>query len=91
MFTALRRFSILMTMYGELYILKSPKPFKIQLSIYLMVLGAIIAAYDDLAFDFYGYIYIALNNIFTAANGIFTKDKLNNSVIFECESSFTRI
>jgi len=83
MFTALRRFSVLMTMYGELLILKTQKPFKIQISIYLMVIGAVIAAYDDLSFDLFGYIYIFLNDIFTAANGIYTKDKLNNSKLGE--------
>lgn len=82
MFTVLRRFSVLMTLYGELYILRMNKTFCIQMTIYLMVFGAIVAAYDDLAFDLYGYVYIMLNNIFTALNGIFTKNKLDNSVCF---------
>lgn len=76
----MRRFSVLLTMYGELFILKVNKPLKIQFSIYLMVLGAVIAALDDLSFDLYGYIYITLNNVFTAANGIYTKRKLNLAV-----------
>lgn len=44
MFSVLRRFSVLMTMYGELYILKLKKPFAIQLSIYMMIFGSIVAA-----------------------------------------------
>lgn len=70
-------------MYGELLILKNKKSLTIQLSIYLMVLGAIIAALNDLTFDFYGYIYITLNNIFTAANGIVLKKKLDTKIIGE--------
>ena len=44
MFTVLRRFSVLMTMYGELFILKLKKTFGIQLSVYMMILGSLIAA-----------------------------------------------
>jgi hypothetical protein len=80
MFTVLRRFSVLMTMYGESYILRMTKSLPVQLSIYAMVFGSIVAASGDLTFDLYGYIYIMLNNIFTAANGIYTKDKLDHSV-----------
>ena len=38
---------------------------------------------NDVTYDLYGYIFITLNNIFSAANGIYTKKKLNNTVIFE--------
>ncbi len=37
---------------------------------------------NDLSFDIHGYAFIALNNIFTAANGIYTKKKLDNMVYF---------
>ena len=80
MFTVLRRFSVLMTMYGEQYVLRINKSLSVQFSIYSMVFGAIVAAFDDLTFDFYGYVYIMLNNVFTAANGIYTKEKLDHSV-----------
>ena len=76
MFTALRRFSILLTMYGEFLILKSSKPCKIQLSVYIMVIGSCVAAYDDFSFNIFGYTSIILNDIFTAANNIYTKKKL---------------
>jgi solute carrier family 35 len=80
MFSVLRRFSVLITMYGELCFLRVNKPFSIQLNVYLMVFGAVVAAFDDLAFDIYGYVYVMLNNIFSAFNGIFTKEKLDHSV-----------
>ena len=51
MMTVLRRFSILMTMVGEFYILKVNPNIKIQLSVYLMIFGAIVAACNDLAFS----------------------------------------
>jgi hypothetical protein len=79
MFTVMRRFSVLMTMYGELYILKKHKSTLVQSSIYLMIVGAVIAAYDDLTFDVNGYVFITLNNIFTAVNGIYTKRRLDGA------------
>ncbi|XP_034942258.1 UDP-sugar transporter UST74c [Chelonus insularis] len=78
MFTALRRFSILMTMAAEYYMLGVKPKTSVQLSVYIMVFGAMIAAFDDLAFNLQGYIFIFLNDIFTAANGVYTKKKLNS-------------
>ena len=51
MMTVLRRFSILMTMIGEFYLLKVNPDIKVQLSVYLMIFGAIVAACNDLAFS----------------------------------------
>lgn len=85
MFVVLRRFSVLMTMYGELYILKIKKSVAIQISIYMMVFGAIVAASNDLTFDIHGYVFITLNNFFTTANGIYTKRKFEKSNVNENE------
>jgi solute carrier family 35 protein len=79
MFTVMRRFSNLMTLYGELYILGKQKSALLQATIYLMVAGALIAAHDDLAFDPNGYFLITLNNLFTTANGIYTKQRLDGN------------
>lgn len=79
MFAALRRFSILMTMILEFYIL-SVRPTKaVQISVYAMIGGALIAASDDLSFTAYGYIYVMLTNSLTALNGVYVKKKLNAS------------
>ncbi|OQR71907.1 UDP-glucuronic acid/UDP-N-acetylgalactosamine transporter-like [Tropilaelaps mercedesae] len=77
MFTVLRRFSIVMTMLGEFYILRIVAPPKIVASVLAMVGGAIIAAVDDLGFDVEGYTSVLLNDCFTAANGVYTRKKLD--------------
>ena len=77
MFTVLRRFSILMTLFGEYYILKFIAPPAIVISVIAMVAGAIVAAVEDLAFDLEGYTSVLLNDFFTAANGVYTRKKLD--------------
>jgi len=73
MFTALRRTSILMALVGQYFILNKGSNKTELFSIFLMVGGAFIAAYYDLTYDASGYIYVTLNNIFTALSGIYMK------------------
>ena len=73
MFTALRRFSILMTMLGEYFLLGREASSPIVVSVIMMVGGALIAAMYDLTFDLWGYILVLLNDLFTAMNGIYMK------------------
>ena len=77
MFTVLRRFSILLTLLLEIYILLKKPSRMIVFSVLLMIGGAMVAALNDLAFDMYGYIMILLNDLCTAANNVYMKKKLN--------------
>jgi drug/metabolite transporter (DMT)-like permease len=73
MFTALRRFSILMTMIGEYTVLGKVPSSQVTFSVFLMVGGAVVAALNDLTFDLWGYCLVLCNDLFTALNGIYLK------------------
>uniref|UniRef100_A0AAQ4QXM0 Solute carrier family 35 member D2 n=2 Tax=Gasterosteus aculeatus aculeatus TaxID=481459 RepID=A0AAQ4QXM0_GASAC len=77
MFTVLRKFTILMTMTLEVYILRKTFPKRLVYSVVTVVLGAMVAACSDLAFDLEAYSFILLNDAFTAASGVYTKQKLD--------------
>lgn len=77
MFTVMRRFSILMTLIGEYFVLGIVAKRSVKFSVFLMILGAIIAAVNDLTFDTFGYSLVLMNDFCTAANGVYMKQKLN--------------
>ncbi|XP_060894710.1 nucleotide sugar transporter SLC35D2 isoform X2 [Labrus mixtus] len=78
MFTVLRKFTILMTMILEVYILRKTFPKRLVYSVAAIILGAMVAASSDLAFDVEGYTFILLNDVFTAASSVYTKKKLGS-------------
>ena len=69
--------SILMTMLLELWLLGTKPNRFVVLSVFIMIFGALIAAANDLAFDFISYAFIFGNNLSTACNGVYTKKFLN--------------
>ncbi|XP_030636448.1 UDP-N-acetylglucosamine/UDP-glucose/GDP-mannose transporter [Chanos chanos] len=76
MFTVLRKFTILLTLIMESRILRKTFPPQLVCSVLAIVFGALVAASSDLAFDAEGYTFILLNDVFTAASGVYTKKKL---------------
>ncbi|XP_063844828.1 UDP-sugar transporter UST74c-like isoform X2 [Scylla paramamosain] len=78
MFTVLRRFSILFTMIAERLLLGIHPALTVQLTVYMMILGSIIAAVNDLSFDTIGYFFVLTNNVFTAGTGVYVKKKLES-------------
>ena len=67
-----------MSVVGEFYILKVKPSTPVQMSVYLMIVGSIVAASNDLAFNLRGYVYVLLNDFFTAGNGVLMKKKLES-------------
>ena len=98
MFTALRRFSILMTMLAEWYVLNAKPTQEMFLAVAMMVGGSSIAAFFDFSFDLAGYTMVFANNMFTALNGVYMKKALtsdnlrkNNMAILYYNSLFSVI
>ena len=49
-------------------------------SVLIMIFGAIVAASNDLAFDFTAYALILSNDLFTALYGVYTKKRLSSDL-----------
>ncbi|KAM9206539.1 nucleotide sugar transporter SLC35D2 [Dugong dugon] len=77
MFTVLRKFTIPLTLLLATIILRKQYSLNITVSVFAIILGAFIAAGSDLAFNLEGYIFVFLNDIFTATNGVYTKQKMD--------------
>ena len=77
MMIVLRRFTVLMTMAAEFFILKIKPGLNVQVSVLMMIFGAFVAAVNDLAFNLLGYSYILMSNICSSINAVTTKKKLN--------------
>ncbi|XP_077155767.1 nucleotide sugar transporter SLC35D2 [Ranitomeya variabilis] len=77
MFTVLRKFSILFTLILEIVILRKRYSLSVILSILAIVTGALIAASFDLTFNLEAYTIVLMNDLFTAAYGVYIKEKMN--------------
>lgn len=67
----MRLWTVLIFVYRKRY------PLSIVVSVFAIILGAFIAAGSDLSFNLEGYTFVLLNDIFTAANGVYTKQKID--------------
>ncbi|KAF6036202.1 hypothetical protein EB796_005495 [Bugula neritina] len=79
MFTVLRRFSILMTMFLEYFLLGKSRSLSMQFTVYMMVFGAMFAAWYDMTFNLPGYVMVFISDIATALNGVYTMKKLQGT------------
>lgn len=77
MFVLLRRFSIVMTMLLEMWLLEKTFSSLVKWSVVWMVVGALIAAANDLTMDIGGVFFILLNDVFTATQGVVLRKKLD--------------
>lgn len=77
MFTALRGISVLVTLVLEFSILGSKPGWIVGISVFSIITGAVLAAFDDLAFHLEGYIYIMINNVLTGLYQVYIKKMLN--------------
>ncbi|KFP57540.1 UDP-N-acetylglucosamine/UDP-glucose/GDP-mannose transporter, partial [Cathartes aura] len=60
-----------------IFVYRKRYPLSIIVSVFAIILGAFIAAGSDLSFNLEGYTFVLLNDIFTAANGVYTKQKID--------------
>ncbi|XP_010192294.1 PREDICTED: UDP-N-acetylglucosamine/UDP-glucose/GDP-mannose transporter-like, partial [Mesitornis unicolor] len=60
-----------------IFLYRKRYPQSIIVSVFAIILGAFIAAGSDLSFSLEGYTFVLLNDIFTAANGVYTKQKID--------------
>jgi len=79
MFTCLRRASIPATMILERFVGQNKPSKAVVLSVWGMVLGALVAAMDDLGFDAVSYAMVFTNDALTAARGVYVKTLLSAS------------
>ena len=80
MFTALRRISILMCMYAQMYFLGQKLSATAVCSVWCTVIGASFASFHDFNFNTVSYLYVMLNNIFTAAQQILTQISMRKKI-----------
>jgi len=74
MFIALRRFSLLITLILEKTVYSKKHDFTTNVTTFVMLLGAVLAACTDLTFNAIGYSAIFFNDVFTALYLVLVKN-----------------
>ena len=77
MFTLLRRISVALTLFGEIYILQKRQHRYTMWAVGIICAGTVVAALNDFAFDVGSYAIIMAANIATSANGIIVAKMLS--------------
>lgn len=79
MFATLRRLTVLFVLLNEWFMLgKRPQP-TIVGAVTIMIVGSLIGGYGDLKFDLVGYMFVLLNNLFTALNLVVMKKTIGDT------------
>lgn len=88
MFVVLRRFTILMTLAGEWALLGVQPSRPVMVAVTGLIGGALVAAWNDLAYSFRGYALVMGTNLATALNGVVVKSKLSGDKVcgWRCRS-----
>merc|ERR1711871_1930982 len=79
MFTVLRRFSMPIMLCSEIFILKRPQSKGVILSIVICMVGTVVAAMNDLAFNMKAYLIIGFSTIMTSAYSTAVTTKLTGA------------
>lgn len=72
--------NLVLTLKLHANLLRTSRSRSVVATIAMMILGALVAASNDLAFDAQGYAFVLSNDFFTAANGVYIKKKLDSRV-----------
>ncbi|KAL7668339.1 hypothetical protein ACOME3_009042 [Neoechinorhynchus agilis] len=87
MFVVLRRMSIILTMVLQRMFLDIKSSFQVKMSVFFMLAGSVIAAYNDLSFNAFSYALVGFNDLLTAVNGIMIKHLCTKSDSSKVENS----
>ena len=84
MFSALRRVSVLMTLFAQWYLRNKTFSFPVVASVNLMAVGSLLAVVHDKTFEWEGYLLVTSNNVLTVASQMASKSALDNGLQKEC-------
>ena len=62
-FIQLRKLTTVAVYSYDILILRKPLNYKICISVLIMTSGTLVAAYNDMAFDLLGYLFVIANNM----------------------------
>jgi solute carrier family 35 protein len=81
MFVASRRSVVLKTMILEFFLLGTRPAKNIQIVVFAMLFGAILAMSYDETFSLHGYLFVMAANTISALNGVYIKKKFSENKI----------
>lgn len=83
MFSTMRRLTVVLTLIGEVLVLKKWPSKTAIVAVLMMILGSFMAASADLSFDLTGYCQVIINNFSSTGIMVYTKKKINKTMGME--------